>query len=124
MIRLFSIITTIFLFLIGCSANKVSEEQAVRITENFIVHQGYTDAKIEIDTSLIVPDFREIHMSKSEILKLRFNTLEPNAVFKTKRMGRWTFGFRNTVDSSRYRVVKLRGDGKKIWIDHQDVQEY
>ncbi len=120
MIRMFSAI--IILFLIGCSAHKISEEQAVRIAENFIKQHGYTDTEVKIDTNLIVANFGETHMSKDEILRLRFNTLEPKIVFKSKRMGRWTFGFRSTIDSSRYRIVMLRGSGKKIWIDHQDVK--
>lgn len=120
MIRIFSAIMIIMF--VGCSANRISEEQAIRIAENFVVQHGYTDSGIKIDTSQIVANFGEVHMSKEGILKLRYNTLEPKVAFKSKKMGRWTFGFRTTIDSSRYRVVKLRGSGKKIWIDHQDVK--
>lgn len=122
MIRFFTII--ILFLLLGCSASKIPQEQAVQIAENFIKQHGYTDAEVKIDTNLIVANIGEAHMTKVEILKLRYNTLEPKMVFKSKSMGRWTFGFRITADSSRYRIVKLRGSGKKIWIDHQDVKAH
>ncbi|MDC6367170.1 MULTISPECIES: hypothetical protein [Flavobacteriaceae] len=117
-----SIFAILLVMFVSCSTNKISEEQAIRIAEKFIVQNGYTNSEIKIDTNQIAADFGETQMSKDRILELRYNTLEPHVSFKSKKMGKWTFGFRNSRDSSRYQLVKLSGNGKKIWVVHQDVK--
>lgn len=106
----------------GCSAKRITDNQAAQIAEYFIIEQGYTNLPVKMDSTRIVPNFGEETMAKSGIIALRYNTLKPNAIFKRYKMGKWTFGFQSVQDSSRYRIVKLKENGKKIWIDHQDVK--
>jgi len=108
--------------LISCGTSRLTENEAIRLAEKYVAEQGYTDKKIQIDTAKIEPDIVEQVMLPSGILQMRYNTLKPKAVFNSKGQRKWTVGFQNTRDSTRFRIVRIYRNGKRIEMEHQDLQ--
>lgn len=110
------------IILISCGTSRLTENEAIRLAEKYVVEQGYTDKKVQIDPEKIEPDFVEQVMLPSGILQMRYNTLKPDAVFNNKGGRIWTVGFQSTQDSTRFRIVRIYRNGKRIEMEHQDLK--
>ena len=116
------------------------EEKAVRLAEEFIKRNGYTDAPA--DKNNLSHETVEYHSNVEELLKLRQNTLEPKAygVFYRGRLGDekgWTIVFRhsekvlkefeklpksNLVGNPKLggRAVTMNGKFENLLLEHKD----
>lgn len=117
---------------------QISEAAAIRLAEQFVADNGYTDSPPVEDKSNLSaegidpadPDAR---------LKVRFNTLAPKAYAvgrgKVEKYG-WTIVFRYNADNEHYRraipnyrrhikqvgrAVTMNADGSHIRMQHQDI---
>ena len=108
--------------LTSCGTSRLTENEAIRLAEKYVVEQGYTNRKVQIDTSKIEPDLVEQVMSSNGILQMRYNTLKPKAVFNSKGQRKWTVGFQNTQDSTRFSLVRIYRNGKRIEMEHQELK--
>ena len=117
-ILLFSII----IVLTSCGTARLTENEAILLAEKYILEQGFTDKKVQIDSTKVDPDYVEQIMSRKGILNMRYNTLKPKAVFHSKGLRRWTVGFQNKQDTTRFRILRIYRNGKKIQMEHQDLK--
>ena len=116
--------TLIPIFSMSCGTARLSKSEAIELAEKYVLEQGYTDKEIVIDSTQLDLDLFENRANKNGVLKLRHNTLEPAASFSSKGLRRWTVGFRNVRDTTRFRVVVIPRNGKKIRMEHQDLKSY
>ncbi|WP_298794010.1 hypothetical protein [uncultured Allomuricauda sp.] len=113
---------TAIIFLEGCGTSKLSEKEVIGLAEKYVFENGYTDQEIRMDSDMIQLDITERIVSKETAIELRKNTLEPKATFYSKGLRRWTVGFRTTRDSTRFRILRVYRNGKKILMEHQDMK--
>lgn len=106
----------------SCGTAQLSEKQAIELAENYVLKQGYTNSDLKIDSTSIQPDFTEQVMTRKGIIKLRYNSLKPQAAFQKKGLTKWTVGFQNTEDSTHFRMVQFSRKGKKIKMVHQSLK--
>ena len=118
--RIFTLLP--FIYLISCGTARLSEIQAIQLAENYVQEQGYTNKDVQKDSTTFDIGFTEQLMDLEGIQSMRFNTLKPKAAFHGKTFGKWTVGFRLIQDSTRFRVVNVSRNGKKIYLEHQDVK--
>lgn len=144
-------------FLFGCSASKAqienitlktenntslenknqkiesAEEKAVRIAEEFIKRNGYTDSPADRDN--LSHETVEFYKDIDELLELRHNTLQPKAygflrTGKSNKKG-WTVVFRfnraaykNMSDenyNSLGRAVTMNEKFENLRVEHKDI---
>ena len=106
-IKQFLISIVIFSF-IGCGASRLSKSEAIYLAEKYVLENGYTDDKASIDSNNIIT---------------HVNILESKAAFYSKGLRQWNVGFRIVGDSTRYKILRIYRNGKKIRMDHQDLQQ-
>jgi hypothetical protein len=98
----------------------LSSEDAVALAERFVLANGYTKAsESEVKAQL---DLESIERSnrRSELLRDRWNTLEPDALgIKATETG-WGVGFSYMSHPDSCRVVTMDQDGGDIRMQHQD----
>jgi len=104
---------------IGTLVEESPEAKAVRIAEEFVVQNGYTD--LPADKNKISHETVEFADNLDELLKSRANTLEPKAygiLYKATgtKMGEkgWTIVFQSKNISGDYYKSIRRQTGKKI----------
>ncbi len=131
--------TVIFLCVLLLSANcvysqfvagqtkNITETEAIKIAENFIIENGYTDLPAMSDKKNLVFESIEWSSDVEEILKERHNTLQKKAYgILNGRKGN-TVGFTVVflfVDNSikkTGRAVTMDLDGKNIRVEHVDI---
>jgi hypothetical protein len=117
----------IFSFSIGLNQN-LSEKQAIKLAEEFVQNNGYTSLKPD-KTKISYELFDE---NLDNVLKQRYNTLQPKAFCISKRNDRYDIGFLSTsVNINKLsptekksnlsgRAVSISFDGKKIKMEHKD----
>ncbi|CAN5422892.1 hypothetical protein BH20ACI1_BH20ACI1_04770 [soil metagenome] len=98
---------------------ELSEAKAVRIAEEFVVRNGYTD--LPTDKGKIAHETVEFSRNLDELLKMRANTLERKAygiLYKATgtKMGEkgWTVVFREKNVSDNYYKTVSQATGKKV----------
>jgi hypothetical protein len=106
---------------------ELSEEEAVRLAEQFIAQNGYAD--LQPDRSKLAYETIERESKVDEMLKGRHDTLERKAygVVRGRRgaaLG-WTIVFRYRHPSSKQmrkngRAVTMNLDGSEMGIEHAD----
>lgn len=109
------------------SLRAISEEEIVKIAENFIIENGYTDLPPTDDKKKIVFESIEWTENVEEILKSRHNTLQKKAygILKGRKGG--TDGFTVVflyVDKSVIktgRAVTMDSDGTNIRVEHVNI---
>nr|WP_299341210.1 hypothetical protein [Allomuricauda sp.] len=106
----------------GCGTSRLSEKQAMELAERYVLDHGYTDKEAKVDLFDIKPDIVEKMVPRKNALELRRNTLMPKAVFASRGLRRWTVGFKSNLDSTRYRIVRIYRNGKRIEMEHQDLK--
>ena len=106
----------------SCGTSRLSEKQAMELAERYVLEQGYTDKKAQVDSMNIVPDIVKKMVSRKNAIELRRNTLKPEAVFVSRGLRRWTVGFKSNLDSTRYRIVRIYRNGKIVEMEHQDLK--
>ena len=108
--------------MISCGTARLTEIEAIKLAEKYVLENGYTDNELQIDSTIIQPDITEQVMDKKGVIQLRRNTLKPKAVFESKGLRRWTVGFQSIKDSTRFRIIRIYGNGKRIEMEHQDLK--
>ena len=113
------------------TADQMTKEQAVKLAEQFIIDNGYTNLPAD-KSKLSYELFDQYENNVDSILKRRHNTLQPKAFCISEDKDRWDVGFLSTgVDLSKLdsiqrqtnlsgRVVIVMKDGKEIRIAHKD----
>lgn len=124
-----AMILLLFLAAIGSHAQKrnLSEEEAIRLAEQFIAQNGYTD--LPPDRSKLAYETIEWESNIDEMLKVRRDTLERKAygIVRGRKGGAagWTVVFRYKHPSSRQmrrngRAVTMNLDGSEMRVEHVD----
>jgi len=110
---------------------KITQEQAIRLAEDFIQNNGYTKAKADT-ARLSFELFDQFESNLKDVLKKRHNTLQPKAFCISEREDKWYIGFLSAhlnikkLDSIQLksdlpgRDVVVSKDGKEIKISHKD----
>jgi hypothetical protein len=110
----------------GRSPRKVSLNEAVRLAEQFIVWNGYTDLPPTKNLPELTPEAFDRSDDRKEWLKQRYNTLERKA-FAYAKHGRgepgWTivFRFKGPPKSPYGRAVSMNLYGSELSVVHQDA---
>ena len=111
--------------------DQMTKEQAVKLAEQFIIDNGYTNFPAD-KSKLSYELFDQYENNVDSILKRRHNTLQPKAFCISEDKDRWDVGFLSTgVDLSKLdsaqrqtnlsgRAVIVMKDGKEIRIAHKD----
>jgi len=105
---------------------KLNEAEAIRLAEQFIAQNDYTD--LPPDKSKLAYESIEWESNIDEMLRERRNTLEPNAygvVRERKNAPGWTVVFRYQHRATRQmrrnaRAVTMNLDGSKMRVEHVD----
>jgi hypothetical protein len=109
-------------------AQSISQEAAVALAEKFIAENGYTkSAPDQIKQQLVFESIERAH-TRNEMLRHRYNTLQPKAIgVKKGRKGSnegWSVAFDHAAASrggqDTCRVVTMNADGSDIRIEHVD----
>jgi hypothetical protein len=99
----------------------ISEEDAVRRAEEFIVLNGYTDLPPTEDSLKITHESLEWSRNYSELMKFRHNTLEREAYGISKIPKGWAVVFRfKNAEHSAGRAVTISTSGGNLFVQHQD----
>lgn len=103
---------------------RLSESEAIKKAEQFVIEQGYTDLPPTEEKSKLKVEAVD-GGTEAAALTVRRNTLEGSAygVLREKgKNGHWIVIFRyvSGPDSSRARSVSVPPSGKDIRIQHQD----
>jgi hypothetical protein len=122
------VIVTALLLGIGCLAwrfwfpGPISGADAVRLAEEFIARNGYTDLPVPEGTKLTLEPI-EFASSRAERLEFRHDSLERKALEAYPMQGGWIVHFRYKGDNltDRKRGVWVDDSGKRIHLFHQDV---
>lgn len=72
---------------------KIGGLEAIKLAEQFIIEQGYTDAKPDQSYHLIVLEKSEFATDTTRILKDRFNSVKRKAIGVKEHGNSWTVGF-------------------------------
>lgn len=99
---------------------QVSSERAVKIAEQFIRQNGYTDAPYSAIKSKLDHESIEWANSRAELLKARFNTLQASAIGIQATGDGWGVAFDYVDHPGNCRVVTMRKDGTQLRMQHQD----
>ena len=106
---------------------ELSEEQAVRLAEEFVAQNGYTESRP--DKSKFAHETIEWTSNIDDLLKQRHDTLEPKAygIRHGRKSGApgWTVVFRYSHPSSKQehrngRAVTMNLDGGGLRVEHVD----
>mgnify|MGYP001407131226 CR=1 FL=1 len=113
------------------TTDQMTKEQAVKLAEQFIIDNGYTNLPAD-KSKLSYELFDQYENNVDSILKRRHNTLQPKAFCISEDKDRWDVGFLSTgIDLSKLdsiqrqtnlsgRAVIVMKDGKEIRIAHKD----
>jgi len=119
----------IFLLLLGANSvaqtrKKLSEQEAVRRFEEFIIENGYTDLPATKDKKKLVPEPVWGGIDQATIER-RHNSLErkPLKIWRGNRFYRngWAafFLYKGSGDSDAGRLIYMDAYGKRMYIEHQ-----
>lgn len=101
----------------------ISEEEAVRRAEEFIVLNGYTNLSPTDDSLKITHESLEWSSNYSELMKLRYNTLEQRAYGISRIPKGWAVVFRfKNAKRSAGRAVTMDRNGNNLFVQHQDFK--
>ena len=102
---------------------RLSDSQAAKLGEQFILMNGYTDSTVAIDTTALSLEFGEVGSSRKQSLEHRHNTLESKA-FGTRQISSplcgWVVAFRySSTNPSLDRILRRIGDnaGRAVFVD-------
>jgi hypothetical protein len=100
----------------------ISGTEALRLAEDFIARNGYTDLPVPEGTKLTLEPI-EFASNRAERLEIRHDTLERNALAAYPMAGGWIVHFRYKGDhlTDSKRGVWVDDSGKRIHLFHQDV---
>jgi hypothetical protein len=107
--------------------NDISEEEAVKLAEEFIKANGYTTFRPVPDKKKITLESIEWTADVKEILKKRYNSLEPKAYgigkgLKTKNDGFTViFRYKDVSIKDVGRAVTMDSNGKNLRVQHKDI---
>ena len=129
-IMFLSIFSSFFAFSAFKSNNAITQEQAIRLAEEFIANNGYTS--LQADTTKLSYELFDGYFKKEEMLNKRHNTLQAKAFCISEDKDRWNIGFLyasvaiNKLDSLKSqshiqgRAVIVTKNGKKVWMAHKE----
>jgi hypothetical protein len=109
----------------GSNAGRISVEEAVRLAEQYIHDQGYTDF-IPPDTAKLVPE-SIARVGRERWIGMRHNRLRPRACGYLERSRRdpdgWTVGFEFVDARNPYvgRAVTMDASGRNLRVEHVDL---
>jgi hypothetical protein len=102
----------------------ISESEAIRLAEDFIVRNGHTDLPPDPDPRKLTAEPVVLSSTVEEELRLRHDTLERKADGAYGGAGGWMVYFRyknNKRDPEWRRAVTMDARGHRIHIMHQDA---
>jgi hypothetical protein len=105
------------------SPRPISESEAIRLAEEFVARNGYTDRAVADGTKLDLEPI-EFGSNREERLRFRQGTLDPKADAAYPMKGGWMVTFRRKgrhPDPDARRGVWVDESGMHIQIFHQDV---
>jgi hypothetical protein len=126
-LRVLTVATLLLLCVVDSQAqkSKLHEAQALRLAEQFIAQNGYTD--LPPDKSRLAYETIEWKSNIDEMLSARHDMLQRNAcgIVRGRKGGSsgWTvvFRYKNSPPGHPYgRAVTMRSNGSQIRIEHVD----
>jgi hypothetical protein len=102
----------------------ISESEAIRLAEDFIIRNGYTDLPPDPDRRKLTAEPVVLASTVDEELRLRHDTLERKADGAYGGAGGWMVYFRyknDKLDPDWRRTVVMDARGRHIRIMHQDA---
>ncbi len=99
---------------------QVSSESAVKIAEQFIRQNGYTNAPDSTIKSKLDHESIEWANSRAELLEARSNSLQASAIGIQATGDGWGVAFDYVDHPGNCRVVTMRKDGTQLRMQHQD----
>ncbi|WP_396152989.1 hypothetical protein [Flavobacterium sp.] len=125
-------IELIFILLIltsNTSIQSLSKNQAIRIAENYVIEQGYSDKIIDLKKTKIDSEILDQYQTSEEIAKLRHNLLNSKAVYSKNTENGWIIGFKyknekfNEIRNGiRFgKGVLISENGKVIKMFHENI---
>lgn len=128
----FFLIGTFWVLISSFQKNEpLTKEQAIKVAEQFIVENGYTNLPA-VKSKLSYELFDQFENNVDSILKQRYNSLQPRAFCIYDRKDSWAIGFLSTsIDLGKLDSIQLKSDlpgravivmkrGKEIRIAHKD----
>jgi len=102
---------------------KLGGLEAIKMAEQFIIEQGYTDAKPDQSYHLIVLEKSEFATDTTKILADRFNTVKRKAIGAKEHGSSWTVGFMFTSEEENIgRGVTMDTIGRNIIMQKNDLR--
>ncbi len=105
----------------------INEDEAVKIAENFIIENGYTDLPPTDNKTKIVFESIEGYSDLEELLKFRQNTLQKKAygILKGRKNNpegfMVIFLYTEGKNKETGRAVTMNTEGKNIRVEHADI---
>ncbi|MGP0065580.1 MAG: hypothetical protein ACLQGP_18495 [Isosphaeraceae bacterium] len=118
------IFSAVFLIWLYDRSMPISESEATRLAEDFIVRNGYTDLRPDPKIGKLTPEPIVLTSSPEEELESRHDTLARKAEGAPRGADGWMVFFRykhSTQDPEARRSVFMDGQGHHIHIMHQDA---
>ncbi len=128
-IFIISVLLTVLILSFSDSPNQnLTEKQAIKLAEEFIQNNGYTSLKPD----KIKISYELFDENLDNILKQRYNTLQPKAFCISTSNDRYDIGFLSTsVNKNKLSPIKMKSnlsgravivslDGKEIRMEHKD----
>jgi len=105
-------------------SNAIDGLTAIKYAEDFVKTQGYTKIPLRKDRfNEIIFENGEYASDTMQILKFRYNMLNPEAVAAKQHGGSWSVGFEYTVEENNIgRAVTMDTLAKRILIQPGEVR--
>lgn len=120
----------ILLILTSCiSTQNMTEIRAFEIAENYVMEQGYSDKKMDLNKTKINFDVLDQYRTPEQVIEWRHNLLKPRAVYSNKVENGWIIGFEyknekfNKIhEGIRFgKGVWVSENGKEIFMFHENI---
>ena len=118
------------LLLTSCVANqKITKKEAIGLAEKYVVEQGFTDKKPDLNTTQIDLDIVEAYLEIDRIVELRYNQLDDKAIYSKKIKEGWIIGFdykerrqrKGLKQMKEVKAVLISKNGKDISMIHENL---
>ena len=97
----------------------ISIQQAIKIAEQFIIDNGYTDQTADLNK--FVPELLENPEDMQTIIQRRKSTVQSTAIGAKLAGDQWSITFPTTNNEASGRVVSMDTQGNNVKMQHQEV---
>ena len=109
---------TAFLFFLSCGTTQnLNKNKAIEIAENYVLEQGYSDKKLDLNKVKIESDILDQYQTFDKIVELRHNLLYSKAIYSKKDENGWVVGFEYKNEKTNVIMNGIRF-GKGVWISN------